>query len=167
VLLKAGADKVSVNTAAVCRPDLVREAAEEFGSQCVVVAIDARRHLGSPESAFRWRVYTHGGRTETGLDAVDWARQVEDLGAGEILLTSMDKDGTRAGYDIVLTRSVAEAVGIPVIASGGAGSLDDFLTALRDGKADAVLAASLFHYRQVTIRQAKAYLRDHGVEVRL
>ncbi|MBI3014564.1 MAG: imidazole glycerol phosphate synthase subunit HisF [Candidatus Tectomicrobia bacterium] len=167
VLLKAGADKVSINTAAVRRPDLVREAAEEFGSQCVVLAIDARRHLDSPESAPHWQVYTHGGRIETGLDAVDWARQVEDLGAGEILLTSMDKDGTRAGYDILLTRSVAEAVGIPVIASGGAGNLDDFLAALRDGKADAVLAASLFHYRQVTIRQAKAYLRDHGVEVRL
>jgi len=167
ILLKAGADKVSINTAAVLRPKLVREAAEEFGSQCVVVAIDARRHLDSAGDRPRWQVYTHGGRTETGLDAVSWARQAEELGAGEILLTSMDKDGTRKGYDILLTRSVSEAVGIPVIASGGAGTLDDFLAALRDGKADAVLAASLFHYRQITIGQAKRYLKEHGVEVRL
>lgn len=166
-LLRAGADKVSVNTAAVRRPEIVREAAEEFGSQCVVVAIDARRRSGCSGQDVMWQVYTHGGRIETDLDAIDWAWRVEGLGAGEILLTSMDRDGTREGYDIALTRSVADAVGIPVIASGGAGTLDHFLAALRDGKADAALAASLFHYRQLTIHEVKTYLSRNGVSVRL
>lgn len=165
-LLKAGADKVSVNTAAVGRPEIVREAAEEFGCQCVVVAIDAR-HRPGPGGRAGWEVYTHGGRVETGLDAVDWARRVEELGAGEILLTSMDRDGTQDGYDIALTRSVADAVGIPVIASGGAGILEHFRDALEDGRADAALAASLFHYRRLTIREVKSYLSRKGIAVRL
>lgn len=159
-ILLAGADKVSVNTAAVVRPQLIGEGASRFGSQCIVVAIDARR------DGARWRVYTHGGRTATELDAVAWAQQAEKLGAGEILLTSMDADGTRAGYDIALTRAVAEAVSIPVIASGGAGTLEHFHSVLTEGKADAALAASLFHDRQLSIGELRAYLRRQGVLVR-
>lgn len=161
-MLKAGADKVSLNTAAVQDPNLVRDAALRFGSQCVVVAIDARR-VGPG----RWEVYTHGGRKPTGRDAIQWAKQVEKLGAGEILLTSMDRDGTKDGYDLELTRAVAEAVNIPVIASGGAGTLEHLYQGLTEGKADAVLAASIFHYGEYTIRQVKEYLAQRGVEVRL
>lgn len=159
-LLAAGADKVSINTAAVENPDLVREAALLFGSQCIVVAIDAKRRNGG------WEVYTHGGRNGVGLDAIEWARRVEELGAGEILLTSMDRDGTKNGYDIPLTASVAEATGIPVIASGGAGTLEHLREALVSGKADAVLAASIFHFGVYTIMQAKDYLRERGVTIR-
>jgi len=159
-ILLAGADKVSINTAAVQKPELISEGAARFGCQCIVVAIDARR------DGTMWRVYTHGGRVPTDLDAVAWAQRAEELGAGEILLTSMDADGTQNGYDIALTRAVAEAVSIPVIASGGAGTLDHFRLALTDGKANAALAASLFHNRQLTIGDVKAYLRQHGVVVR-
>jgi len=159
-ILLAGADKVSINTAAVQKPELISEGAARFGCQCIVVAIDARR------DGTMWRVYTHGGRVPTDLDAVAWAQRAEELGAGEILLTSMDADGTQNGYDIALTRAVAEAVNIPVIASGGAGTLDHFRLALTDGKANAALAASLFHNRQLTIGDVKAYLRQHGVVVR-
>jgi cyclase len=159
-ILRAGADKVSVNTAAVKNPDLLRQGARAFGSQCMVLAIDAKR---TGES---WEVYTHGGRRPTGLDAVDWAREGERLGAGEILLTSMDRDGTRAGYDLDLLRAICGAVKLPVIASGGAGSFEHFRQALVEGGADAVLAASLFHYREMSVRQVKAYLLEHGVHVR-
>lgn len=162
-LLKAGADKVSLNTAAVQRPQLIREGAKRFGSQCMVVAIDARR---VPGPAARWEVYTHGGRTPTGIDALEWARRAEELGAGEILLTSMDTDGTRDGYDLALTRAVAELVNIPVIASGGAGNLEHLARALTEGKADAALAASIFHYGEYSIARAKQYLRERGVPVR-
>lgn len=162
-LLNAGADKVSINTCAVGDPDFVKRAADRFGSQCIVVAIDAKRKNGKDE----WEVFTYGGRKPTGLDACKWAKQVEELGAGEILLTSMDCDGTKEGYDIQLTRRISESVNIPVIASGGAGNLEHLYEALADGKADAVLAASIFHYREYTIQQAKAYLRDKGVPVRL
>lgn len=168
-LLKAGADKVSINTVAVNNPDFVREAAERFGSQCIVVAIDAKRQFTVDGSRFtgNWEVYTHGGRKPTGIDAIKWAKKVEELGAGEILLTSMDKDGTKDGYDIELTKTVAEAVGIPVIASGGAGNLEHLYQAVVEGKADAVLAASIFHYREYTIREAKEYLQKKGVAMRL
>jgi cyclase len=159
-ILLAGADKVSVNTAAVQRPELISEGASRFGSQCIVVAIDARRDGAT------WRVYTHGGRTPTGLEAVAWAHKAEELGAGEILLTSMDADGTQNGYDLALTRAVAEAVTIPVIASGGAGAREHFYQALTEGKADAALAASLFHDRQLSIGDVKAFLRQRGVIVR-
>jgi imidazole glycerol-phosphate synthase subunit HisF len=162
-LLLAGADKVSLNTAAVQRPELLTEAAMRFGSQCIVLAIDAKRNDNSAE---RWQVYTHGGRTPTGLDAIEWAKQGEALGAGEILLTSMDRDGTKDGYDLALTRAVADAVTIPVIASGGAGTLDHLYEALVVGGADAALAASIFHFREYAIEDAKAYLRDRGVSVR-
>lgn len=160
--LQAGADKISVNTAAVQNPALISEGAELFGSQCIVLAVDAKS-CGDG----KWEVYVHGGRTPTGLDVVDWVRQAVGLGAGEILLTSMDCDGTEAGYDIGLTRAVAEAVGVPVIASGGAGELEHFYDVLINGKADAVLAASVFHYKKFSIRQVKEYLRSRGVEVRL
>jgi cyclase len=161
-LLNAGADKVSINTAAVEDSDFIRRAAERFGSQCIVLAIDAKRRAPSG-----WEVYTHGGRTPTGLDAVAWAKKGEELGAGEILLTSMDRDGTKNGYDLELTRTISEAVGIPVIASGGAGNLEHLYEALAQGSADAVLAASIFHYREYSIQEAKEYLREKGVEVRL
>jgi cyclase len=161
-LLNAGADKVSINTAAVEDSDFIRRAAERFGSQCIVLAIDAKRRAPSG-----WEVYTHGGRTPTGLDAVVWAKKGEELGAGEILLTSMDRDGTKDGYDLGLTRTISEAVGIPVIASGGAGNLEHLYEALAQGSADAVLAASIFHYREYSIREAKEYLRSKGVHVRL
>jgi len=159
-LLRAGADKVSLNTAALARPDVIREAAERFGSQCIVVAIDARREGAA------WGVYTHGGRRPAGRDAVEWAREAVALGAGEVLLTSMDRDGTKDGYDLELTRAVSDAVTVPVIASGGAGSLEHFHDALVDGHADAALAASLFHFGIHTIAEAKQYLAERGVEVR-
>ncbi|OQW97335.1 MAG: imidazole glycerol phosphate synthase subunit HisF [Verrucomicrobia bacterium A1] len=162
-MLQAGADKVSVNTAAVTRPDLISEGAQRFGSQCIVLAIDARRRTTGPG----WEVTTHGGRTPTGLDAVAWARDGVARGAGEILLTSMDCDGTKGGYDLDLTRTIAEAVPVPVIASGGAGTLDHMVDALTVGKADAVLAASIFHFGEFTIHAVKAHLRARGVEVRL
>jgi len=159
-ILRCGADKVSLNTAAVDTPELVQKAAERFGSQCIVIAIDARRENGGV------KVYTQGGRVRTDRDAVEWAKAVADLGAGEILLTSMDADGTKNGYDLDLTRSVAEAVRIPVIASGGAGSLEHLYRGLTEAGASAVLAASIFHFREVTIAQAKSYLRERGVVIR-
>ncbi len=160
-ILRAGADKVSVNSAALQRPELIREAAGVFGSQCVVVAMDAKRRPGGG-----WTLYLNGGRIDTGRDAVEWAKEAEELGAGEILLTSMDRDGVKTGYDLELTRAVSEAVGIPVIASGGAGELSHFYDAFTAGKADAVLAASLFHFGEITIPQLKAYLSGRGVPVR-
>ncbi|HEX9771226.1 MAG TPA: imidazole glycerol phosphate synthase subunit HisF [Kiloniellales bacterium] len=160
-LLLAGADKVSINTAAVRDPDLVRAAAEKFGNQCIVVAVDAKR---ADDGSFR--VFTHGGREPTGLDAVDWARRVAALGAGEILLTSMDRDGTKAGYDLELTRAVADAVSVPVIASGGVGTLDHLVEGVREGHAAALLAASIFHFGTYSIGEAKAHLAAHGVPVR-
>ena len=159
-LLRAGADKVSINTAAVERPEFVKKAAERFGTQCIVVAIDAK------QSGQGWEVFTHGGRRPTGLDAVEWARKMAAFGAGEILLTSMDRDGTKEGYDLALTAAIAQAVEIPVIASGGAGTLEHLYEGFVQGKADAVLAASIFHYRQHTIRGAKDYLRARGIPVR-
>lgn len=162
-LLNAGADKVSINTTAVQQPEFVREAAQRFGTQCIVVAIDAKRaEAGGP-----WQVYTHGGRKMTGLDAVEWAERMAGYGAGEILLTSMDQDGRQNGYDLALTAAVSEHLSIPVIASGGVGTLEHLYDGLVKGKADAVLAASIFHYRTHTIQQAKAYLRDRGVPVRV
>jgi cyclase len=163
-ILRSGADKVSLNTSAVNDPSLVQKGAERFGSQCIVVAIDARREKVGSDPKFR--VYTHGGRERTERDAVEWAKIVADLGAGEILLTSMDADGTKRGYDINLTRRISEAVQIPVIASGGAGNLDHLYDGLTEGAASAVLAASIFHFREVTIGQAKSYLRDRGVVIR-
>ena len=161
-MLKAGADKISVNTAAIDNPQIISEGAKKFGSQCIVLAVDAKRR----EDGDGWEVYTHGGRVATGIDAIDWVKKGVALGAGEILLTSMDADGTKNGYDIELTRTVSEAVNVPVIASGGAGTFEDFLHVLTLGKADAVLAASIFHYGQYTIRQVKEYLRSRGIEVR-
>ncbi len=160
-LLNAGADKVSINTAAVQSPQLVAEASGTVGNQCIVVAIDAKR------AGERWQVYTHGGRRPTGLDAVEWAQRMERSGAGEILLTSMDRDGTREGFDLALTRAVSRAVGIPVIASGGVGSVEHLAQGIVEGEADAVLAASVFHFGDFTVRQAKEHLRGRGIEVRL
>lgn len=160
-ILRAGADKVSVNTAAVENPELVRKAADRFGSQCIVVAIDAKERGSS------WEVYIHGGRTPTGLDVLDWAKKMEELGAGEFMLTSMDRDGTKEGYDLRLTRAVSDLVNIPVIASGGVGTLEHLYEGFTDGRADAVLAASIFHYNEFTVRNVKAYLRGRGVSVRL
>jgi cyclase len=166
-LLRAGADKVSVNTAAVDRPELISEIAAEFGNQCVVVAIDARGRRGDDgEPAKGWEVYTHGGRTPTGIDVVDWARQAEALGAGEILLTSMDRDGTRDGFDNEVTSAVTAAVGVPVIASGGVGTLDHLVEGVTEGGADAVLAASIFHFGEHTVHEAKAHMAAAGVTVR-
>ena len=162
-ILNAGADKVAVNSAAIKRPELISEAAEKFGRQCVVCAIDAKRR----EDKSGWDVYLNGGRVNTGIDALEWAKKAEELGAGEILLTSMDCDGTKAGYDIELTRRVSENVKIPVIASGGAGKMEHFLDAFTEGKADAVLAASLFHFREIEINDLKKYLRENGESVRL
>jgi cyclase len=166
VLLRAGADKVSINTAAVGRPQFVAEAAERFGTQCVVVAVDARRRVADDPSR-GWEVFTHGGRTPTGLDALDWAARMDECGAGEILLTSMDRDGTRLGYDLELTRAVVDRVTVPVVASGGAGSLDDLVSGLEVGGASAALVASLFHYGEHTVREAKEHLARRGVPVRL
>lgn len=163
-MLNAGADKVSLNTAAVNNPDLIKEASSKFGNQCIVVAIDAKRVPGTTD---RWEVYTHGGRRTTGLDAIEWAKRVVSLGAGEILLTSMDADGTKDGYDNALTRAVSEAVEVPVIASGGAGNLDHLADAITKGKASAVLAASIFHFGTYTIEEAKKHLQSHGIPVRL
>lgn len=160
-LLREGADKISVNSAAIDRPELITEAADKFGSQCVVVAIDAKRREDGG-----WNIYKHGGRLDTGIDAVEWAVKAEALGAGEILLTSMDCDGTKSGYDIALTRAVADAVSVPVIASGGAGTMEHFYDALTEGRADAALAASLFHYKELEICQVKNYLAERGVSVR-
>ncbi|HKW38575.1 MAG TPA: imidazole glycerol phosphate synthase subunit HisF [Burkholderiales bacterium] len=160
-LLNAGADKVSINTAAVQSPQLVADAAGRYGSQCIVVAIDAKR------AGARWEVFTHGGRRGTGLDAVDWARRMQELGAGEILLTSMDRDGTREGFDLALTRAVADAVSVPVIASGGVGGLEDLVQGVFEGRADAVLAASIFHFGEFTVREAKEFMARRGIEVRL
>jgi len=165
-LLNAGADKVSINTAGVQSPDLIEQAAARYGSQCIVVAIDARlRQPGRPEGG--WQVFTHGGRTPTGLDAVQWARRVVELGAGEILLTSMDRDGTREGFDLQLTRAVSDAVPVPVIASGGVGNLQHLADGVLIGRADAVLAASIFHFGEFTLRQAKQYLDARGIPMRL
>ena len=163
MLLREGADKISINSSAINTPRLISDAADKFGSQCVVVAIDAKRRTDGSG----WNIYKNGGRIDVGLDAVEWARKVEDLGAGEILLTSMDCDGTKAGYDLELTRTIAEQVRIPVIASGGAGTLAHFKEALTEGKADAALAASLFHYKELEIKEVKKYLRKEGVSVRL
>lgn len=163
VLLREGADKISINSSAINTPELISQAADKFGSQCVVVAIDARRR----EDGSGWNIYKNGGRIDVGIDAVEWAMKVDKLGAGEILLTSMDCDGTKAGYDLELTRTIAENVSIPVIASGGAGMMEHFYDALTEGKADAALAASLFHYKELEIRQVKEYLRDRKVPVRL
>lgn len=162
-ILNAGADKVSVNSAAIKNPALITEAAEKFGRQCVVVAIDAKRR----DDGTGWDVYLNGGRVNTGIDAVEWAKKAEELGAGEILLTSMDCDGTKAGYDLELTRIISENAGIPVIASGGAGKMEHFLDAFRDAKADAVLAASLFHFREIEIMDLKKYLNENGESVRM
>lgn len=161
-LLNAGADKVSMNTAAVNNPQLVRDASSKVGSQCIVVAIDAKQTAPG-----KWEVFTHGGRNNTGLDAIEWARKVESLGAGEILLTSMDRDGTRSGFDLALTRAVSVAVRIPVIASGGVGTLEHLAEGVSEGRADAVLAASIFHFGQHTVREAKELMRARGIEVRL
>ena len=168
-LLNAGADKVSFNSAAVARPDVIREASEKYGAQCIVVAIDAKRRRGD-DLANRgpgWDVYTHGGRQNVHLDAVQWARRMAELGAGEILLTSMDRDGTKSGFDLALTRAVSDAVRIPVIASGGVGTLEHLAEGVSEGRADAVLAASIFHFGQHTVREAKELMRARGIEVRL
>ncbi|WAR44682.1 imidazole glycerol phosphate synthase subunit HisF [Methylomonas rapida] len=165
-MLNAGADKVGINSAAVFRPEFVKEAADKFGSQCIVVAIDAKKvsQAGEPD---RWEIFTHGGRKPTGIDAVEWARKMADYGAGELLLTSMDRDGTKSGFDLVLTRAISEAVSIPVIASGGVGNLDHLADGIIAGKADAVLAASIFHFAEYTIEQAKRHMQARGIEVRL
>ena len=160
-LLKAGADKISINTAAINNPDLIKEAAEKFGSQCIVVAIDAKKIKD------KWEVFVKGGRQATGLYSIEWAKKVQELGAGEILLTSMDKDGTKEGYDLELTRKISESVNIPVIASGGAGTLGSIAKVLKEGKADAALAASIFHYKKYSIKQVKQYLRKNNVGVRI
>jgi len=162
-LLREGADKISVNSAAIDRPELISEAADKFGSQCVVVAIDAKRRADGSG----WNIFKHGGRIDMGIDVVEWAMKAQKLGAGEILLTSMDCDGTKAGYDIELTRMISQNVSIPVIASGGAGTMEHFYDALTEGEADAALAASLFHYKELEIKQVKQYLREKGVSVRL
>jgi len=166
-LLNAGADKVSINTAAVQNPQLVADASGRYGAQCIVVAIDAKQTKPAASSGIRWEVFTHGGRRPAGLDAVEWARKMQELGAGEILLTSMDRDGTREGFDLALTRAVAEAVDVPVIASGGVGKLDHLVEGVLEGRADAVLAASIFHFGEFTVRAAKEHMAKRGIEVRL
>ncbi|OAD19780.1 imidazoleglycerol phosphate synthase, cyclase subunit [Candidatus Thiomargarita nelsonii] len=165
-MLNAGADKVAINTAAVFNPDFVGEASSHFGSQCIVVAIDAKQ-VSQEGEALRWEIFTHGGRKPTGLDAVEWAKKMVDLGAGEILLTSMDRDGTRNGFDLALTRTISEAVTVPVIASGGVGTLEHLAEGVLEGKADAVLAASIFHFGEYTIAEAKQQMAAQGIEVRL
>jgi len=165
-MLNAGADKVGINSAAVKNPDFVREAAEKFGSQCIVVAIDAKR-VSAKGEANKWEIFTHGGRTSTGLDAVEWAKKMVAYGAGEILLTSMDRDGTKSGFDLELTKAISEAVAVPVIASGGVGQLQDLTDGIKLGKADAVLAASIFHFGEHTVQEAKQQMASQGIEVRL
>jgi cyclase len=165
-MLNAGADKVSINTAAVFNPDFVREAAERFGSQCIVVAMDAKK-VSLPGEVERWEIFTHGGRKATGIDAVEWARRMVSYGAGEILLTSMDRDGTKSGFDLGLNRAVSDAVSVPIIASGGVGTLQDLVDGVQIGHADAVLAASIFHFGEFTIPQAKRYMADKGITMRL
>ncbi|MDH3342697.1 MAG: imidazole glycerol phosphate synthase subunit HisF [Gammaproteobacteria bacterium] len=165
-MLNAGADKVAINTAAVFNPEFVKQASDRVGSQCIVVAIDAKKVSGEGEPN-RWEIFTHGGRKETGLDAIEWAKKMADFGAGEILLTSMDRDGTKIGFDLELTRAIAEAVPVPVIASGGVGNLDHLAEGVLEGKADAVLAASIFHFAEYTISEAKQKMADRGIEVRL
>ncbi|RMG50522.1 MAG: imidazole glycerol phosphate synthase subunit HisF [Gammaproteobacteria bacterium] len=166
-MLNAGADKVAINTAAVFRPEFVREATEYFGSQCIVVAIDAKQVEDAPDGSPRWEIFTHGGRKPTGIDAIEWARRMSDYGCGEILLTSMDRDGTKAGFDLQLTRAVSDAVPVPVIASGGVGNLEHLAEGVLEGHADAVLAASIFHFGEYSIREAKEYMARRGIEVRL
>ncbi|MBX9916199.1 MAG: imidazole glycerol phosphate synthase subunit HisF [Nitrosomonas sp.] len=165
-LLNAGADKVSINTSAVLNPQLVADASDHYGSQCIVVAIDAKQ-VNPPGATPRWEVFTHGGRKATGIDAIEWAIKMQSFGAGEILLTSMDRDGTRNGFDLALTRAISDAIDIPVIASGGVGNLDHLVDGILQGHADAVLAASIFHYGEFTVQQAKQYMAQHGIEVRL
>ena len=165
-MLNAGADKVGINSAAVFNPEFVREAAQRFGSQCIVVAIDAKK-VSQPGEADRWEIFTHGGRKATGIEAIGWAKKMVDYGAGEILLTSMDRDGTREGFDLPLTRAISEAVTVPVIASGGVGNLDHLAEGVIEGKADAVLAASIFHFAEYTIQQAKEHMAARGIEMRL
>ena len=165
-MLNAGADKVAINTAAVFNPEFVKEASERVGSQCIVVAIDAKKVSAEGEPS-RWEIFTHGGRKETGLDAIEWAKKMADYGAGEILLTSMDRDGTKIGFDLELTRAIAEAVPVPVIASGGVGNLDHLAEGVLEGKADAVLAASIFHFAEYTVGEAKQKMAERGIEVRL
>ncbi|MET4757111.1 cyclase [Endozoicomonas sp. NE40] len=166
IMLNAGADKVSINTAAVFNPAFVQEAADRFGSQCIVVAIDAKK-VSRPGEDDRWEIFTHGGRKPTGFDAVEWAIKMEQLGAGEIMLTSMDQDGVKSGYDLGVTRAISEALTIPVIASGGAGNLDHLVDGIQKGKADAVLAASIFHFGEYSIPEAKQYMAERGIEMRL
>jgi len=165
-MLHAGADKVGINSAAIFRPEFVREAAEKFGSQCIVVAIDAKK-VSNIDEPNRWEIFTHGGRKSTGIDAIEWAVKMVDYGAGEILLTSMDRDGTREGFDLVLTRAISDAVSVPVIASGGVGNLDHLAEGVIEGKADAVLAASIFHFAEHTVEEAKLHMQSRGIEVRL
>ena len=165
-MLNAGADKVGINSAAVFNPEFVREAAQRFGSQCIVVAIDAKK-VSAIGEADRWEIFTHGGRKATGIDAIEWAKKMVEYGAGEILLTSMDRDGTREGCDLLLTRAISEAVTVPVIASGGVGNLDHLAAGVLEGKADAVLAASIFHFAEYTIQEAKEHLAAQGIEMRL
>jgi cyclase len=165
-MLNAGADKVGINSAAVFNPDFVRQAAQRFGSQCIVVAIDAKK-VSAPNEANRWEIFTHGGRKGTGIDAVGWAQKMVDYGAGEILLTSMDRDGTREGFDLILTRAISEAVSVPVIASGGVGNLEHLAEGILEGKADAVLAASIFHFAEHSVLEAKQHMASRGIEVRL
>ena len=165
-LLCAGADKVGINTAAVTNPEFVREASDTVGNQCIVIAIDAKR-VSAPDAPTRWDIFTHGGRKDTGIDALEWAQKMEAYGAGEILLTSMDRDGTREGFDLELTRAMSDAVGIPVIASGGVGNLQHLVDGVTEGGADAVLAASIFHFQEYTIGEAKQYMQQNGIEVRL
>jgi cyclase len=165
-MLNAGADKVGINSAAVFNPEFVREAAERFGSQCIVVAIDAKK-VSQPGEVDRWEIFTHGGRKPTGIEAIGWAQKMVNYGAGEILLTSMDRDGTREGFDLPLTRAISEAVTVPVIASGGVGNLDHLADGVIKGKADAVLAASIFHFAEYTIQQAKEHMASRGIEMRL
>ena len=165
-MLNAGADKVAINTAAVFNPEFVREAAEKFGSQCIVVALDAKK-VSAPGEPLRWEIFTHGGRKPTGLDAIEWARKMVEYGAGEILLTSMDRDGTKIGFDLDVTAAICDAVDVPVIASGGVGNLQHLVDGVKQGKADAVLAASIFHFGEYTVGEAKQFMRDAGIEVRL
>jgi cyclase len=165
-MLNAGADKVGINSAAVANPEFVREAAQRFGSQCIVVAMDAKK-VSQPGEADRWEIFTHGGRKATGIEAIGWAKRMVDYGAGEILLTSMDRDGTREGFDLPLTRAISEAITVPVIASGGVGNLEHLAEGVIEGKADAVLAASIFHFAEYTIQQAKEHMASRGIEMRL